>query len=67
MNNYFYEIHVAGKHGFSVAIAVEEELFEEQEVIDKAIELNKLELEDSYYVDYTDNLTEKEYNEHFNF
>lgn len=66
MKKYYYEIHVTGKEGFSTSIVSETEL-DESDIIMVAYEQDKLEGDDCHYVDYIEELTFEEWNEHFNF
>lgn len=61
---FYYEVHVAGKDGFSVAFESEVELDHEQR-IEQALKLGKINEDDLSYVDYTDELLEIDYNTHF--
>lgn len=64
----YYEIHVnIPKYGYSIAIVSNHKL-SEKEAIKKAISENKFEsIKDANFVDYFGELSEKEYNEQFNF
>lgn len=67
---YFYEIHVCGKNGFSTVVISDIEYdaeANEDEIILLGYEQDRLEGEDCHYIDYIQELTEDEYNEHFNF
>lgn len=63
---FYYEIHVCGKQGFSTAIVSDVEL-DHFERINKAFAMRKVNSDDLYYIDYTDELTFEEWDTHFNF
>ena len=63
---YYYEIHVVGKNGFSTTVQSEVELDEEQAIM-LAYEEDKLSGDDCHYVDYVEELSFEDWNEHFNF
>ena len=63
---FYYEIHVVGKNGFSTSIVTDIEM-DDDEVILKAYEEDKLHDDDCYYIDYVDELTFEEWDKQFNF
>lgn len=64
---YYYDVHVnIPKNGYSVAVKSEVELTDD-EAIELAKNQNKFEeVSDANYVDYVDELTEEEFETHFN-
>ena len=64
--NYYYEIHVVGKNGFSTAIITDIPM-DDDGVILAAYENDILHADDCHYVDYVNELSFKEWNENFNF
>lgn len=63
---FYYEIHVTGKNGFSTSIVTDTEM-DDDEVILKAYEEDKLEGDDHYHIDYINQLSYEEWDEYFNF
>jgi hypothetical protein len=63
---FYYEIHVTGKNSFSTSIATDTEM-DDDEIILKAYEEDKLEDDDCHHVDYVNQLTYEEWDEQFNF
>lgn len=63
---YYYEIHVCGKNGFSTSIISETQL-DDDDIIMRAYEEDKLEGDDCHYVDYIEELTFEEWDKWFNF
>jgi hypothetical protein len=62
---FYYEIHVTGKESFSTTIISDVEL-DDDDIIMKAYEEDKLEGDDCHYIDYINELSFDEWDKHFN-
>jgi len=63
--NYYYEIHVTGKNGFSTAVIADMPM-EDDDIILKAYEDDILHDDDCHYIDYIQELSFEDWNTHFN-
>lgn len=65
----YFDLHVfhSRKDGFSVPVAIqdrnEDDSFDDDDVIEQAVELGLLDAEEAQYVDSVDDITEQEYNQ----
>lgn len=64
----YFDLHVIGKHGFSVPLEIpDEEVAEifnfEDDVINYALEHNRIDEEDVPYIDYVNEITSEEFEE----
>lgn len=64
--NYYYEIHVTGKNGFSTTVMTEIQM-DDDDVILAAYENDVLHGDDYFYIDYIQELSYEDWNEYFNF
>ena len=64
--NYYYEIHVTGKNGFSTSVITDIEM-DDDDIIQTAYENDILHGDDCHHVDYIQELTFEEWDEQFNF
>ena len=62
---YYYEIHITGKNGFSTSIITDTQM-DDDDIILAAYEDDILHGDDCHYVDYVRELTYDEWNEMFN-
>jgi hypothetical protein len=65
----YFDVHVfhSRKDGFSVPVAIqdrsEDDSFDDDDIIEQAVELGLLDAEDANYVDTVDEITSEEYND----
>jgi len=66
MDKFYYEIHVTGKNGFSTSIITDCQM-DDDDIILAAYENDILSGDDFHYIDYIEELSFEDWDEHFNF